>query len=103
MQTALDFDIPARARVGDPETSHEAADALNAHELSDLQAKVLAWFKSHKSGTDEQLERDPQFRDLAPSTARKRRSDLLEMGLIRDSGKRELNSRNRSMVVWEIV
>ena len=102
-QAQLSFDVPARARNTDPATSHEAAESLNAKHLSDLQALVLAWFRKYGPGTDEQLERHECFAKLAPSTARKRRSDLLEMGLLKDTGKRELNSRGRSMVVWGVA
>lgn len=76
-----------------------AAESLS--NLSELQARVLAWFQRNGPATDEQLERDAEFASLAPSTARKRRSDLYEMGLLRDTGERAVNSRGRMMILWE--
>ena len=108
VQAELDFTapvviVPARARSTDPDTSHDAADSFSEHKLSELQGAVLAWFQKHRRGTDEQLENSTEFANLAPSTARKRRTDLAERGLIRDSGERAINSRNRKMVVWELA
>lgn len=92
-----------RARRTDPDTSHEAGEALTEKRLSDIQTDVLSWFRTVKRATDEQLE--THFRDkyTAQTTVSKRRTDLVRLGYLRDSGERQLNSNNRRMIIWEIA
>lgn len=90
-------------RTGDPETSFEAAESLNKQTLSELQTKVLDWFLIHRQGSDEDLQRDPLFIGLGPSTARSRRAALVELGYLRDSGGRAVNQRGRNIVIWELA
>lgn len=93
----------AHTRTGDPETSFEAAESLSEQTLSELQTKVLDWFLIHREGTDEDLQRDPIFIGLGPSTARSRRAALVELGYLRDSGHRSVNQRGRNIVIWELA
>jgi hypothetical protein len=51
--------------------------------------------------TDEQLEECPGFDEYAPSTVRKRRCELAEMGLIVPAGNKQ-NKRGRMMIVWRL-
>lgn len=92
--------MPATRRT-DPVTSHAAARAV-AGRLSVLQAEVLEAFEQHDTLTDEALERLPGFNHLAPSTVRKRRSELYQAGLIREAGF-ATNSRGRMMIVWTVA
>jgi hypothetical protein len=93
----------AHTRRGHPETSHEAAASLSSDALSELQTRVLEWFQANGPATDETLLRAEEFNELGASTARSRRATLVERGFIRDSGRREVNSRGRNMIVWEVV
>lgn len=91
---------PGMVRRDDPSTSIEAAEAV-APGLTKLQARVLAAFKDCPM-TDEQLERLPEFSGFAPSTIRKRRSELYQDGYLVNAGTAE-NSRGRAMIVWKIA
>jgi hypothetical protein len=80
-----------------------AAAAKVQRGLSALQQRVLqAFVELGGSATDEQLETRPQFAELAPSTVRKRRSELLAAGLIVADGER-MNSRGAPMTLWRLT
>lgn len=74
----------ATHRRSDLETSVAAAEVIRG-KLSDIQRRVLTAFAA--AGplglTDRELEQLEPFRMLAPSTARKRRSELYQGGYIR--------------------
>lgn len=75
------------ARATDPETSHEAAEAIIEH-LSELQADVLEYFlqAGERGLTDRDLTEHLGY--FGESTYRTRRSELTRVGLIVDSGRR---------------
>lgn len=90
---ALDFGLfgvasaTAAARASDPATSHAAAEvATTQPRLSRLQAQVLDAIRAHPGITDAELEALPVFQRYGPSTVRKRRTDLLQMGMIEAIG-----------------
>lgn len=88
------------ARKTDPQTSHEAACAI-VFKLRPIQEKVLAELK--KAGisglTDFELEK---ICGSHGSTFRTRRSELVDVGLVVDSGtKRYLEGGNR--IVWIVA
>jgi len=93
----------AHARGTDPETSHEAAEAISPR-LRELQRLVLDFAASAPDGfTDVVLNR--HF-DTHGSTYRTRRSELVEQGYIRDSGERHTygeNGKGRRHVIWQIT
>ncbi len=74
---APDVGTPPMHRATDPQTSIDAAARIEP-KLSQLQADVLSAIRSagERGMTDRELERLPWFADRAPSTIRKRRSDL---------------------------
>jgi hypothetical protein len=92
------------ARTLDPDTSHQAAATVTA--LNDKQQAVLDVFHTYGPLTDEDLENaydvtgGPQ---QSESGLRTRRHELVEQGLIRDSGRREPSSAGRQSIVWEPV
>lgn len=92
-----------RVRHADPDTSQAAAEALTPKRLTEIQNAVLAWFRAHGPGTDEQIEDALLNRYSGFSTLRKRRCDLVTLGYLRDSGKRETNRNGRQMIVWELI
>jgi hypothetical protein len=102
LQLPLGFSGP-RVRHTDPDSSQAAAKAITQKRLTEIQQDILAWFRCVHRATDEELE--THFRDKYPAqtTVSKRRTDLFHLGYLRDSGKREFNSNNRKMIVWELV
>jgi hypothetical protein len=95
--------IHATARSADPETSRLAAEAFTEQRLTEIQSVVFELFTIRRRLTDEEIEDALSVKYPAFSTLRKRRTDLVQLGLIRDSGERKLNRNNRKMIVWEIA
>ena len=91
--------MQAHARATDPETSHQAAEAITPG-LPQLQARVerYAIDAGPRGFTDLQMCAD--FGDPS-STYRTRRSELTDRNIILDSGKRRLEGDSaRQRVVW---
>jgi hypothetical protein len=63
-------------------------DALKAGPLSDYGIYHVARAKQHK---------------MTPSSARSRRKELVDAGLVTDSGMREKSSTGRSAKVWVLA
>lgn len=87
-----------RTRLGDPDTSREAADDISL-KMTALRAIVLGHFARRRSLTDLDLQ------DLCKnhrSTYRTRRSELVQLGLIEDSGERRMQDGS-NRVVWIIT
>lgn len=106
----------ARARTGDPETSHAAAASLGGDVLRRSQAEVLVVLGQHGPCTDlalvefyeavvavgQQLNGTP-IAPQSPSGVRTRRRELQTLGRVRDSGSRVKLPSGRLAVVWEVV
>ena len=87
-----------RTRRNDPQTSRDAAKSV-VPVVSDIQARVLRALQAagHNGLTDEELSNKLGCKG---STARTRRSELVEKGFVLDSGyKRPLESRKLG-AVW---
>lgn len=96
------FAKPAHlAGMGDAPTSHEAAAAI-ADELTELQTRVLTAFQELGPMSARQLERLPRFQDLAPSTARKRCTELMRLGRLQPCGMDRESGRVGS-TIWKAV
>lgn len=95
-----------RARATDPETSHEAGHAQTS-KLRASQARVLAMFKLYGDMHDKQLkeylhdaEKEMGFTKLmSDSGIRTRRSELVSLGKLRDTGRRE-KVDGHNCIVW---
>lgn len=91
----------AHARHTDPDTSHEAAEAISPR-LRELQALVLAYAYANPSGFI-----DPEMNvhfETHSSTYRTRRSELVDKGMIEDTGAREqIDGKGRRFIVWAIT
>lgn len=95
------------ARVTDPETSHEAAAAVT--DLTGTQSAILDLLKIPM--TDEALVHAYQGRihqGRAPlaseSGIRTRRKELVDRGLVRDSGRRgRMALTGRKSIIWELA
>jgi hypothetical protein len=95
------FSLPPASRRDDPETSKAAGAIFERRGLSEFHERVLAAFRINGPMTDEVLERLPVFASLAPSTARKRRSELYQLGRLVIHGL-VTNSRGVPMTIWAI-
>ena len=80
-------------------TEAKAAEAV-LRGVSALQQQVLDAFDEFHQLTAEQCERLPCFAHLAPSTVRKRISELAQAGKLVAAGER-LNSRAKPITVWK--
>jgi len=85
-------------RRDDAETAIAAAARVQGR-LSELQRRVLAEIERLGGATGEEVEQLPQFAALAPSTVRRRITDLRDAGLVVAAGERT-NSRGLPMTVW---
>jgi hypothetical protein len=82
------------------DTSRAAAHQIEA-DAATLRGEVYRGILRVLGGrTDEELQ---IILDMNPSTERPRRVELVERGLVRDSGKRRRTLSKRWAVVWEVV
>jgi hypothetical protein len=98
------FDQRPRARWSDPLTSHQAAASVTRMRRS--QAAVLAVLREEGPATDEEIAaryRTPPRPMQSPSGLRTRRAELVEAGLVRDSGERRRLPSGRLGIVWEVT
>lgn len=77
--------LPPLWRCADATTSHAAGAAVGSR-LSDLQAVVLELLERHGAMTAKEAERLERFAALAPSTVRKRVSELARAGALTRTG-----------------
>ena len=80
------FDAKANARRSDPDTSHAAARSLSSDKLRESQEAVLS--NVYKG--------PPQ----SPSGLRTRRRELVDRGLMEDTGIRKKLPTGRRGIVW---
>ncbi len=95
----------AVARRTDPQTSHTAADSVQA--LRDSQQRVLKVLQDDGDGTDEDIaswyassERLLGWPQQSPSGLRTRRSELVDAGFVFDTGRRKTLPSGRESIVW---
>lgn len=96
-----DVSVKGMVHAGDPSTSHEAAHGINQCKTK-LHQRVLAAFQTFGAMTDGELEAIPEFASYGPSTLRKRRSELFQLGRLKVKAKRR-NGRGFNMVVWDLA
>lgn len=84
-----------------PDTEVAAAEKV-APKVGGLRLMVLQFLHRRKVGgaTGERISKslDQWLYSVKP-----RLTELARMGLVKDSGKREVNSRNRREIIWEIT
>lgn len=93
----------AHARTTDPATSHRAAASLT--NLRPAQEEVLALFRKYGPMIDEEMlsrAGDEQVKQT-PSGLRTRRSELVEAGLMVDSGEQRPTPSGHNAIVWVAV
>lgn len=97
----------ARARVTDPATSHRAARSVDG--ISETHERILRIFSDCYELTDEHLATEwltygthLGWPPISPSGLRSRRSELVTLGKLRDSGRRSITRSGRSTIIWEL-
>lgn len=97
----------AHARRTDPQTSHDAAASIAADQLRDSQRAVLDVLRHHGPIDDHTLEGIYGMLDQLPpqsvSGLRTRRRELVERGLVADTGERVKLPSGRTAIVWKAV
>ncbi len=81
------FGGEAHARASDPQTSHDAAEAVTPG-LGAIQQRVEAFAKRQRHGFLD-IDLTEALDDLGPSTVRTRRAELVARNVVLDSGRRE--------------
>lgn len=103
----VDASLVARARESDPETSHAAADSITPDKLRASQRAVLNVLRLRGGkGTDEQIAESytrGSWPAQSPSGLRTRRKELVEAGLVEDSGERVTLPSGRDSIVWRVA
>jgi DNA-binding IclR family transcriptional regulator len=81
-----------------PDTSHAAAERI-LDAQPNLRRRVFNYIQSQQEwgATDEEVQR---ALGMNPSTERPRRVELVELGLVADSGSRRRTESGRAAVVW---
>jgi hypothetical protein len=96
----------ARARRQDPQTSHDAAAAFYVSKLKQYQYDVYRLFSIGGGPChDEELIRRAKLHGLQQKSSgiRTRRHELVELTLLRDSGRTvTLSDSHRESIVWEV-
>lgn len=89
----------ARARSTDPATSHEAAASVG--DLTEVQQKILEII-AERPRTDEEIYAVVVARGIQMSVSgtRTRRSELVDVGLVEESGQHKLTGAGRRTIVW---
>ena len=94
----------AKARRSDPQTSHQAAASVS--DLTAAQEMVLEALRMSPM-TDEEIFQalvrvEGGRMPMSTSGARTRRSELVDAGLVEDSGQTELTEAGRRTIVWRV-
>lgn len=94
--------VVAFARRSDPDTSHAAANDVSPF-LVGIQAAVLDYAAECEPGGFIDPMLNARF-DCAGSSYRSRRAELVDRGLIADTGaRRTLDGKGRRFIVWRIT
>lgn len=98
-------DASVRARSTDPETSRAAAASVG--DLTGKQRAVLGVFARHGGMHDEDLllayDVTPDVPRQTDSGLRTRRHELVDAGLLEDSGRKAKTEAGRASIVWQIT
>ena len=106
-QGELDFDR-AHARNTDPHTSHAAAASIKVRESQAALLTILRYVDEPRSDNgiaDAYAEFGPGLNlpKQSPSGLRTRRKELVDLGKVRDTGRRVRLPSGRKSIVWEAI
>ena len=92
-----------QARKTDPQTSHDAANSVK--DVSKTKKAILVLLRKHQSDMHlvanySKLARQNKAPRASESGIRSRRAELVRLGLVKDTGKRDRSAANRQMIVW---
>ena len=95
----------AHARTTDPHTSHAAADSLDPTTLTEIQTRVYCVLVAYGPMPDQALifRYRCAYGHAGESTIRTRRHELVERGLVVDTGERVVQGNGRLAIVWRAV
>ena len=91
------------ARRTDPGTSWAAAKSIPTDKLRVSQLAVLTTLRLGDSMTDQEIEENYPGPSQSPSGLRTRRKELVDQGLVEDSGARRRLRSGRQGIVWRAV
>jgi U3 small nucleolar RNA-associated protein 14 len=96
-------EVLGMVRRSNPQTSVTAARAVRGTR-SALQLKILSILQRVGPMTDEELETHEEIAamNLAPSTVRKRRSELFQAGELVEAGERPNRRGSAMLTVWAV-
>ena len=78
------------------QTSHDAYDEIKP-DVPTLRQRVFAFIVRHGGATDEEMQNTLGMR---ANTQRPRRRELVQQGMVRDSGKTRKTQSGREAIVW---
>jgi hypothetical protein len=92
-----------QARRTDPQTSHDAAKSVK--DINKTKQAILSLLRKHQSDMQlvanySKLVRQNKAPRASESGIRSRRAELVKLGLVKDTGKRDRSASNRQMIVW---
>lgn len=94
----------ARARSADPDTSHAAAASLAPDKIRLSQHAVLRHLRRNGPMTDTELVDTFDGKIFqSPSGLRTRRKELVDRGLVADTGERVRLESGRTAIIWSAV
>lgn len=91
--------MTALARTTDPSTSHAAAASVNLTRSRQIVLTTLGYGPM----TDDDLVWLCRNEPISPSRARTARKELVDLGLVRSTGRTERLRSGRHATVWEVV
>lgn len=90
------------ARTTDPETSHEAAQSIT--NITPLKQEILQRLMTPMTDADLiAVIRNGSRLLVTESGVRSRRAELVQAGLLKDTGAREKLSTGRNAIVWGLA
>jgi hypothetical protein len=99
-QTLFDWSPPPNVRATDPDTSHRAAARAPSLRAHDRRAALLILADNPEGLTDFEV---GALMCRQQTSAGKRRGELRDLGLVRDSGARRASPSGSSAIVWVIT
>ncbi len=92
--------LTPRARITDPDTSHQAAQSVGT--ITELHQTIYTLLLHHGPLTDTDLLPliHRHFDLVSDQSARSRRNELVKMGAVYDSGRKGRTRYDRPSIMW---